>query len=130
MKKKFVTVADLALKMDNLPENERLFMNNMAQMVCDIINKSYEGELTSEEVEEKFKGINEQLKSYDAEKFAQIVKDNEDLCNQVKSLGDVAYLPRQFAIINDSLVRFCNQRQLILSMGGGDHFAAQCLGDL
>lgn len=88
MKKKFATVADLGLKMDNLPENERLFMNNMAQMVCDIINKSYEGELTSEEVEEKFKGINEKLKSIDAEKFAQIVKDNEDLCNQVKSLGE------------------------------------------
>ena len=88
MKKQFVTVADLALKMDNLPEEQKSFMNNIAQMMCDVINKSREGELTSEEVEQKFTAINDQLKSYDSEKFAQVIKDNEDLVKQVKQLGE------------------------------------------
>jgi len=88
MKKKFVTVAELALKMDNLPDEQKSFMNNIAQLMCDVINKSREGEMSPEEVEEKFKGINEQLKSYDAEKFDQLIKDNQDLCDQVKQLGE------------------------------------------
>ncbi|MBO4549768.1 MAG: phage major capsid protein, partial [Bacteroidaceae bacterium] len=88
MKKKFVTVADVALKLDGATEEQKIFMNTIAQVVCDVVNKSREGELSPEEVQEKFNGINEQLKSYDAEKFTQIVKDNEDLCEQVKQLGE------------------------------------------
>ena len=88
MKKNFVTVADFALKMDGMPEEQKAFMNNMVQLMCDVINKSREGELSSEEVEEKFKGINDQLKSYDSDKFAQLIKDNEDLVGQVKQLGE------------------------------------------
>ncbi len=88
MNKPFVKVADLQLKMDNLPEEQKSFMNNIAQMMCDVINKSREDELTSEEVEQKFTAINDQLKSYDAEKFAQVIKDNEELVEQVKQLGE------------------------------------------
>ena len=88
MKKNFVTVADLNLKMDTLPEEQKSFMNNIAQLMCDVINKSRDGELSAEEVEDRFKSINDQLKACDGEKFAQLVKDNEDLCAQVKNLGE------------------------------------------
>ena len=88
MKMKFVSVADLQLKMDNLPDEQKSFMNNIAQLMCDVINKSREGELSPDEVEEKFKDINETLKSYDSEKFAQLINDNEELCKQVKQLGE------------------------------------------
>lgn len=88
MKKNFVTVADLQLKLDNLPDEQKSFMNNIAQLMCDIINKSFEGEFGPEAVEKKFKDINETLKSYDAEKFSQLIKDNEELCTQVKQLGE------------------------------------------
>ena len=88
MYKKFVSVADLQLKMDGLPDEQKSFMNHIAQLMCDVINKSREGELSPEEVVDKFNGINETLKSYDSEKFDQLIKDNEELCTQVKQLGE------------------------------------------
>lgn len=89
MKKNFITVADLGLKMDNLqtPEQKK-FMEGIAQTMCSVVNKAMEGTLSKEEVEEQFKDVNEQLKSFDAEKFAQVIKDNEDLCSQVKNLSE------------------------------------------
>ena len=59
MKKKFVKVEDLDLKMGQLPEEQKAFMGNIAQLMCDVINKSSEGELSPEEVEDKFKDIND-----------------------------------------------------------------------
>lgn len=88
MKKTFVTVADFQMKMDGMSEEQKTFMNNMLQLMCDVTNKSLEGTLSPDDVEEKFKGINEQLKAFDAEKFANLIKDNEDLVTQVKQLGE------------------------------------------
>jgi len=114
MKKQFVTVADLALKMDNLPEEQKSFMNNIAQMMCDVINKSREGELTSEEVEQKFTAINDQLKSYDSEKFNQIIKDNEDLVEQVKQLGETVKKLQEKGLSMDVINNFDEKVQKML----------------
>lgn len=88
MKKEFVQVSDLNLKFDTLPDEQKSFMTNIAQLICDVVNKAHSGYLSAEEVETKFKAINETLKAYDAEKFEQLVKDNNDLCDQVKNLGE------------------------------------------
>lgn len=63
-------------------------MENIAGMMCEVVNKSLEGIATPDEVTEKFGEINKLLKAYDGEKFTQLVKDNETLVEQVKSLGE------------------------------------------
>ena len=40
----------------------------------------------------QFGDINNLLKSYDGEKFAQLIKDNETLVGQVKSLGELSLI--------------------------------------
>ena len=115
MKKQFITVADLALKMDNLPDEQKSFMNNIAQLMCDVINKSREGELSPEEVEDKFKGINEQLKNYDAEKFNQIIKDNEELVSQVKQLGETVKKLKEKGLSMEVINKFDEKVQTMLN---------------
>lgn len=50
--------------------------------------------------------------------------------DQVERFGDALYFAGQSSIVNDSLVRFCNQWKLILSMSGGNYFTPQCLCDI
>lgn len=88
MKKNFVTVADFAQKMEGMTDEQKTFVEKMLQLTCDVVNKSREGDLTPEEVEDKFKSINDQLKAFDAEKFNSLIKDNEELVTQVKQLGE------------------------------------------
>lgn len=85
--KKF-TINDLNLKMEGLKGEEKAFMENIGGLMIETINKALEGALSKEDVETQFKGINDKLKAYDAEKFEQMVKDNEALVEQVKNLGD------------------------------------------
>lgn len=85
--KKF-TINDLNLKMEGLKGEEKAFMENIGGLMIETINKALEGALSKEDVETHFKGINDKLKAYDAEKFEQMVKDNEALVEQVKNLGD------------------------------------------
>ena len=106
MKKKFVSVEDFALKLDNLPDEQKSFMNNMLQLMCDVTNKSLEGAITPEDVEEKFKSINEQLKAFDAEKFDQLIKDNNDLVEQVKNLGETVKKLKEKGISMEVISKF------------------------
>lgn len=85
--KKF-TVSDFNLKTDGLPAEQKTFMENIAGMMCDIVNKSLDGVMTPDDVEEKFKGINSLLGAYSEDAFKQLVKDNEQLVEQVKTLGE------------------------------------------
>ena len=85
--KKF-TVSDFNLKTDHLPTEQKSFMENIAGMMCDVMNKSLEGMLSPSEVTEKFTEVNNLLKAYDGEKFTQLIKDNEILVEQVKNLGE------------------------------------------
>ena len=74
---KSFTVSDLGLKMDGLPVEQKSFMENIANVMCGVMNKSLAGMLTPDEVTEKFNEINTSLKIYDNEKFQQLIKDNE-----------------------------------------------------
>ena len=106
MKKKFVTVADFQLKMDGMSEEQKTFMNNMLQLMCDVTNKSLEGAMSPEDVEEKFKGINDQLKAFDAEKFDQLIKDNNDLVGQVRQLGETVKKLKEKGISMEVINKF------------------------
>lgn len=85
--KKF-TVAEFGLKTDGLPQEQATFMNNIAKMMCDVINKAMEGVISPEDMEARLKGLNDKLNSYDDEKFKQLAKDNEALIETVKGLGE------------------------------------------
>ena len=82
------TVADFGLKTDGLPQEQATFMNNIAQMMCNVINKAMEGVLSPEDMEKRLKGLNEKLNGYDDDKFKQLAKDNETLIQTVKGLGE------------------------------------------
>lgn len=82
------TVSDFNLKTDGLPAEQKAFMENIVGMMCEVVNKSLEGIASPDEVSKQFDDINKLLKSYDNEKFQQLVKDNEELVAQVKTLGE------------------------------------------
>ena len=83
-----VKASDFGVNTDNLPKEQKEFMEKMLGLMCEVINKSAEGSLSKDEVEKQFKSINDEIKSFDGEKFSQLVKDNEELVSQVKKLGD------------------------------------------
>lgn len=103
--KKFA-VSDFNLKTEGLPAEQKQFMENIAGMMCEVMNKSLDGMLSPSEVEEKFKGINDQLKAYDNEKFNQLVKDNESLVEQVKNLGESIEKMKQKGLSMETISKF------------------------
>ena len=85
-----VKKTDFGYNLDNIKDAEqKSFMDKILGAMVDVVNKAMEGTITKEDMEEEFKGINEKLKSYDAEKFDQIVKDNEELRDMLKKSMDV-----------------------------------------
>lgn len=103
--KKF-TVSDFNLKTDHLPTEQKSFMENIAGMMCDVMNKSLEGMLAPNEVTEKFTEINNLLKAYDGEKFTQLIKDNETLVEQVKNLGESIEKMKQKGLSMETINKF------------------------
>lgn len=103
--KKF-TVSDFNLKTDGLPAEQKTFMENIVGMMCDVMNKSLEGVMTPDDVETKFKGINELLSTYNNETFKQLVKDNESLVEQVKNLGESIEKMKQKGLSMDTINKF------------------------
>lgn len=65
---------------------ERTFLDKIAEMMCSVVNKAMDGSLDEAEVQKAFKNINDKLTAYDSEKFQQLIKDNNDLVEQVKGL--------------------------------------------
>jgi hypothetical protein len=87
---KKVSIADFGYNLENIKDAEqKSFMENMLTAVCDVVNKANEGMLTQKDVDAKFDEINGQLKGYDADKFEQLVKDNEQLREMLKKSMDV-----------------------------------------
>ena len=70
--KKF-TVADFGLKTDGLPQDQATFMNNIANMMCNVINKAMEGVISPDDMESRLKSLNEKFNGYDDEKFKQLL---------------------------------------------------------
>lgn len=97
---------DFGIKTAEMPEEQKKFMNNMLDTMCDVVNKAMDGVLDKDGVEKKFNEINETLKAYDPQKFEQVIKDNEDLCSQVKSLGETIEKLKQKGMTPESINKF------------------------
>ena len=81
---------DFGYNLDQIQDPEqKKFMESILGAMADIVNKATEGMLTQKDVDTQFDGINAKLKGYDAEKFDQLVKDNEQLREMLKKSIDV-----------------------------------------
>ena len=100
------TVSDFNLKTDGLPAEQKTFMENIVGMMCEVVNKSLEGVATPDDVTKQLGDINNLLKSYDSEKFAQLIKDNEALVDQVKTLGESIEKMKQKGLSLDTINKF------------------------
>ena len=123
MPKKF-TVSDFNLKTDGLPAEQKTFMENIVGMMCEVVNKSLEGVVTPDDVTKQFGEINNLLKSYDGEKFAQLIKDNETLVGQVKSLGESIEKMKQKGLSMDTINKFDEKLSEMLDSEKFKEFAA------
>lgn len=87
---KKVDKSDFGYNLENIKDTEqKSFMDNILGAMCNVVNKAMEGVITKEDMSDQFEIINEQLKGYDADKFAQVIKDNEDLRDMLKQAMEV-----------------------------------------
>ena len=85
-----VKKSDFGYNLDNIKDAEqKSFMDNILGAMCDVVNKANDGLITKEDMTAQFDAINDKLKGYDSEKFAQIVKDNEELRDMLKKSMEV-----------------------------------------
>ena len=85
-----VKKSDFGYNLDNIKDAEqKSFMDNILGAMVDVVNKANDGLITKEDMDAQFDAINEKLKGYDSEKFAQIVKDNEELREMLKKSMEV-----------------------------------------
>ena len=85
-----VKKSDFGYNLDKIKDAEqKSFMDNILGAMVDVVNKANEGNITKEDMTAQFDAINDKLKGYDSEKFAQIVKDNEELREMLKKSMDV-----------------------------------------
>jgi HK97 family phage major capsid protein len=81
---------DFGYNLDAIQDPEqKKFMESILGAMADIVNKATEGMLTQKDVDTQFNEINGKLKGYDADKFDQLVKDNEQLREMLKKSMDV-----------------------------------------
>ncbi len=85
---KKVTKSDLGISYEKFDGEQRAFLEKMCDIVVDVCNKALEGAISSEDVDNKLKGVSDSLKGFDSEKFAEIVKDNDELRATVRNLAD------------------------------------------
>ena len=85
-----VKKSDFGYTLENIKDAEqKSFMDNILGSMVEVVNKANEGLITKDDMEAQFNAINDKLKGYDAEKFAQIVKDNEELRDMLKKSMEV-----------------------------------------
>ena len=98
--------SDFNVKTEGLPEEQKQFMNNILDMMCEVVNKSLEGSIDKDEVVKQFKDINGKLKAFDAEAFEQLRKDNVQLVEQVKNLGESIDKMKQKGLSMETINKF------------------------
>lgn len=104
--KKTVTVQDLGLKFDTMPEAQRGFMMKCAEMICDIINKSNEGVIDETEFVDRMKTALKPFEGITNESVQQLVKDHQDALDTIKSLGEEIEKLKQRGISTDFVSKF------------------------
>lgn len=103
---KKVSITELGLDFSNLSGEPRAFLEKSAKMVCDVVNKALDGCMDKDDVEAKFKSINDGLKGFDGDKFAEAIKNYDDLCAQVKNLGDSIEKMKQSGMSQRAINKF------------------------
>lgn len=83
---KKINKSDLGINYEKFDGEQRTFLEKMCDIVVDVCNKALEGAISADDVDTKFKSVNDSLKGFDADKFAEVVKSNEDLNETVKNL--------------------------------------------
>ena len=76
---KKVTVEDLGLKFDGMPEAQAAFLRKCAEMVVNVVNKSNEGQLTDEQFMEKMNTALKPFAGIDNESIQSLIKENSEL---------------------------------------------------
>ena len=85
-----VKKSDFGYNLENIQDAEqKSFMDNILGAMCDVVNKANEGLIAKEDIDAQFNAINEKLQGYDAEKFEQMCKDNNELREMLKKSMDV-----------------------------------------
>lgn len=84
-----VQKSDFGYSFEKMNGEQKAFMENILGAMCDVVNKAMEGTISKEDMSSQFESINEKLKSYDAAKFEQVCKDNDELREMLKKSMDV-----------------------------------------
>lgn len=103
---KKVNKSDLGINYEKFDGEQRAFLEKMCDIVVNVCNKALDGAISTEDVDEKLKTVNESLKAFDAEKFAEVVKSNEELLETVKELTQNIEKMKQKGIGMDRFARF------------------------
>ena len=103
---KKVNKSDLGINYEKFDGEQRAFLEKMCDIVVNVCNKALDGAISTEDVDEKLKTVNESLKAFDAEKFAEVVKSNEELLETVKELTQNIEKMKQKGIGMDRFAKF------------------------
>lgn len=106
MSKKQMTVQELSLKLDGMPEAQANFMKKCAEMMVDIINKSNEGLMTDTEFAEKMKEALKPFEGVENESLKSLVADNKEALKLIASLGEEIAKMKQKGISTDFISKF------------------------
>lgn len=103
---KKVTVEDLGLKFDGMPEAQAAFLRKCAEMVVNVVNKSNEGQLTDEQFIEKMNTALKPFAGIDNESIQSLIKENSELQTLTKSLGEKIAKLEEKGISTDFVSKF------------------------
>lgn len=103
---KKVTIEDLGLKFDGMPDAQAVFLRKCAEMVVTVINKSNEGLISDAEFVEKMNEAIKPFKGVDNESVQNLVKENDELRELTKSLGEKIAKLEQKGISTDFVSKF------------------------
>lgn len=106
MKKKKVTVSDLALKFDGMPDAQRSFMEKCAEMIVDIVNKSNEGSINDEELSDRLKDALKPFSNVNNDSFKSLTDDYTKALDTIKTLGEEIEKLKKKGIATDFISKF------------------------
>lgn len=103
---KVITKSDLGISFEGMPNEQRIFMEKNLDAMCAVINKAFAGHAAPEEVEKKFREFNETLKGFNPEQYAQLIKDNQTLSEQVQKMAETIEKLQKKGLSMTSLTKF------------------------
>lgn len=108
-----ISKEDVNIDTKGMPEGQARFIDNVKGLIVDVCNKAFAGVMSAGEVESQFKAINDRLKGLDG--YAQLVKDNEALAEQLKKLGDSFEKMKKRGMTQGAVNRFSEKLDEVFS---------------